>query len=71
MATPQEPLKGEDGTGPAGLPAGTLDAYVRAERKKEETAIDENEVRVMAAHNMRNYISYTLNLLQVGASSRS
>lgn len=42
-----------------------MEAYVRVDKPKDSAPISENEVRVMAAHNMRNYISYTLNLLKV------
>ncbi len=44
-----------------------MDRYVRVEqRKTEQPSIQENEVRIMAAGKMRNYISYATTLLTVG-----
>ncbi|KAK9909582.1 hypothetical protein WJX75_004429 [Coccomyxa subellipsoidea] len=41
-----------------------MDRYVRVEqRKTEQPTIQENEVRIMAAGKMRNYISYATTLL--------
>lgn len=43
-----------------------MDRYVRVEqRKTEQPSIQENEVRIMAAGKMRNYISYATTLLTV------
>ena len=43
-----------------------MDRYVRVEqRKTEQSSIQENEVRIMAAGKMRNYISYATTLLTV------
>lgn len=43
-----------------------MDRYVRVEqRKTEQPTIQENEVRIMAAGKMRNYISYATTLLTV------
>ena len=46
-----------------------MDRYVRVEqRKTEQPSIQENEVRIMAAGKMRNYISYATTLLTVRGS---
>lgn len=42
-----------------------MDRYQRVERPKEDTPINENEIRVTAQGRMRNYITYSTNLLQV------
>ncbi len=48
-----------------------MDRYVRVEqRKTEQPSIQENEVRIMAAGKMRNYISYATTLLTVRQVSR-
>lgn len=47
-----------------------MDRYVRVEqRKTEQPSIQENEVRIMAAGKMRNYISYATTLLTVRYTS--
>ena len=47
-----------------------MDRYVRVEqRKTEQPSIQENEVRIMAAGKMRNYISYATTLLTVRQKS--
>ena len=47
-----------------------MDRYVRVEqRKTEQPSIQENEVRIMAAGKMRNYISYATTLLTVREAS--
>ena len=47
-----------------------MDRYVRVEqRKTEQPSILENEVRIMAAGKMRNYISYATTLLTVRTAS--
>ena len=49
-----------------------MDRYVRVEqRKTEQPSIQENEVRIMAAGKMRNYISYATTLLTVRQPPRS
>ena len=49
-----------------------MDRYVRVEqRKTEQPSILENEVRIMAAGKMRNYISYATTLLTVRQASRT
>ena len=49
-----------------------MDRYVRVEqRKTEQPSIQENEVRIMAAGKMRNYISYATTLLTVRQASRT
>jgi len=43
-----------------------VDRYVRVEqRSNEQAAIQKNEVRIMAAGKMRNYISYATALVTV------
>lgn len=49
-----------------------MDRYVRVEqRKTEQPSIQENEVRIMAAGKMRNYISYATTLLTVRQPPKS
>ncbi len=49
-----------------------MDRYVRVEqRKTEQPSIQENEVRIMAAGKMRNYISYATTLLTVRHPSKT
>jgi len=48
-----------------------MDRYVRVEqRKTEQPTIQENEVRIMAAGKMRNYISYATTLLTVQVDAK-
>lgn len=41
-----------------------MEAYVRVEKKRDDTPIQENEVRIMASNKMRNYITYALTLFK-------
>ena len=42
-----------------------MEQYVKVEKPKVETPIDENEIRITSQGRMRNYISYAMTLLQV------
>ncbi|KAI4321654.1 hypothetical protein MLD38_035012 [Melastoma candidum] len=41
-----------------------MDRYQRVEKPREETPIDENEIRITSQGRMRSYITYAMNLLQ-------
>ncbi|XP_057516094.1 glycine-rich cell wall structural protein 2-like [Amaranthus tricolor] len=41
-----------------------MEQYVKVEKPKVETPIDENEIRITSQGRMRNYISYAMTLLQ-------
>ena len=42
-----------------------MDRYQRVEKPREETPIDENEIRITSQGRMRSYITYAMSLLQV------
>lgn len=42
-----------------------MDRYQRVEKPREETPIDENEIRITSQGRMRSYITYAMTLLQV------
>lgn len=42
-----------------------MEQYVKVEKPKVETPIDENEIRITSQGRMRNYITYAMTLLQV------
>ncbi|MQL70679.1 hypothetical protein Taro_002991 [Colocasia esculenta] len=46
------------------LPFGKMDRYQRVEKPREETPINDNEIRITAQGRMRSYISYATSLLQ-------
>ncbi|XP_042468808.1 ATP-dependent RNA helicase A-like [Zingiber officinale] len=46
-----------------------MDRYQRVEKPREETPINENEIRITAQGRMRNYISYATSLLQEKGSN--
>jgi hypothetical protein len=46
-----------------------MDRYLRVERPRPESAIEENEIRITAQGLIRNYVSYATSLLQVRAFS--
>ncbi|XP_031406349.1 H/ACA ribonucleoprotein complex subunit GAR1-like isoform X1 [Punica granatum] len=41
-----------------------MDRYQRVEKPREETPIDENEIRITSQGRMRSYITYAMSLLQ-------
>ncbi|XP_051139126.1 uncharacterized protein LOC127256934 [Andrographis paniculata] len=41
-----------------------MDRYQRVEKPREETPINENEIRITSQGRMRNYITYAMSLLQ-------
>ncbi|KAJ7957908.1 ribonuclease P protein subunit p25-like protein, partial [Quillaja saponaria] len=41
-----------------------MDRYQRVEKRRAETPIDENEIRITSQGRMRNYITYAMSLLQ-------
>ncbi|KAI0523347.1 hypothetical protein KFK09_005742 [Dendrobium nobile] len=45
--------------------ATTMDRYQRVEKRRPESTINENEIRITAQGLIRNYISYATTLLQV------
>ncbi|XP_051149916.1 uncharacterized protein LOC127264426 isoform X2 [Andrographis paniculata] len=42
----------------------SMDRYQKVEKPKEESQIDENEIRITSQGRMRNYIAYAMTLLQ-------
>lgn len=42
-----------------------MDRYTRVEKPRDETPINENEIRITAQGRVRNYISYATTLLEV------
>jgi hypothetical protein len=42
-----------------------MDRYQRVERPRNESTIEENEIRITAQGLIRNYVSYATSLLQV------
>jgi hypothetical protein len=50
-------------------PAAEMDRYLRVERPRPESAIEENEIRITMQGIIRNYVSYAASLLQVPAFS--
>lgn len=42
-----------------------MDRYQRVEKPKEDTPINENEIRITTQGRMRNYITYATTLFQV------
>lgn len=45
-----------------------MDRYQRVEKPREETPINENEIRITSQGRTRSYITYATSLLQVRAS---
>ncbi|KAL6317671.1 hypothetical protein AAG906_030424 [Vitis piasezkii] len=46
-----------------------MDRYQRVEKPREETPIDENEIRITSQGRMRSYITYAMSLLQEKGSN--
>ncbi|XP_074556413.1 uncharacterized protein LOC141812256 [Curcuma longa] len=46
-----------------------MDRYQRVEKPKEQTPINQNEIRITTQGRMRNYITYATSLLQAKGSN--
>ena len=46
-------------------PPAEMDRYLTVERPRNESTIEENEIRITAQGLIRNYVSYATSLLQV------
>lgn len=42
-----------------------MDRYQKVEKPRQESPIDENEIRITSQGRMRSYITYAMTLLQV------
>lgn len=50
---------------------GKMDRYQKVEKPREETPINDNEIRITAQGRMRNYITYATSLLQVFTNKKA